>query len=317
MQSLVTQWGMDPLWDTGLPRNRTAVTDFPARVHHEKVTLKERPKDPPVHVVGHRVRWDETRRLWYCDLEVEAGSGYMPFVRLALVRYQPNALYDAKISNVVLSEFAQVLPRRRAAFVRDGGKISVTLRGTVPHFGPMKFPGDSEYQGISFIHGPHETGRNRVELVLQKRDPDVNSDLAWRDASTLASQIVAPPGAVQDPFPGLDLGLFAEPAAPAPEERTVETRTTGRVRLGSAVSLGTIREEAAAVRSPGIRDLIDPQIWADTATLPAGGREPRRLMLREFERYYTDRTVPENVGGVNRRRRVIEERLVYAAVFDL
>ncbi len=317
MQSLVTQWGMDPLWDTGLPRNRTAVTDFPARVHHEKVTLKERPKDPPVHVVGHRVRWDETRRLWYCDLEVEAGSGYMPFVRLALVRYQPNALYDAKISNVVLSEFAQVLPRRRAAFVRDGGKISVTLRGTVPHFGPMKFPGDSEYQGISFIHGPHETGRNRVELVLQKRDPDVNSDLAWRDASTLASQIVAPPGAVQDPFPGLDLGLFAEPAARAPDGRTVETRTTGRVRLGAAVTLGTIREEAAAVRIPGIRELLDPQIWSATATLPAGGREPRRLMLREFERYYTDRTVPENVGGVTRRRRVIEERLVYAVVFDL
>jgi hypothetical protein len=145
----------------------------------------------------------------------------------------------------------------------------------------------------------------------------VNSDLAWRDATTLASQVVAPPGAVQDPFPGLDLGLFAEPAARAAEERTVETRTTGRVRLGAAVSLGTVREEAAAVRIPGIRDLIDPQIWSATATLPAAGREPRRLMLREVERYYTHRTVPENVGGMTRRRRVIEERLVYAVVFDL
>ena len=110
----------------------------------------------------------------------------------------------------------------------------------------MKFPGDSEYQDVSFILGLHETGGNRVELVLQKRDPNVNSDLAWRDATTL-----------------------------------------------------------------------DSQISTETATLRAAGREPRRLMLREFERYYTDRTVSEKVGAVTRQRRVIEERLVYAAVFDL
>lgn len=317
MQSLVTQWGMDPLWDTAMPRTRTAVTDFPARVHHEQVKLQERPDDPAVHVVGHRVRWDEERRLWYCDIELEAGTGYMPFVRLALVRYQPNALHAARISKVVLSEFAQVLPRRRAAFDRDAAKVTVTLRGTVPHFGPMKFPGDSEYQHISFIHGPHETGRNRVELVLQERDPDVESDLAWRDATTLASGIVAPPGAVPDPFPGLDVGIFAEPAGRAPEGRTVETRVTGGVRLGAAVSLGPVTDDPTLVPIPGIIQRFDPQIWNTTATLPAAGREPRRLMLREFERYYTDRTVPEKVGRVTRRRRVIEERLVYAAVFDL
>ena len=32
MQALVTQWGLDPLWETALPKNHTKVSDFPARV---------------------------------------------------------------------------------------------------------------------------------------------------------------------------------------------------------------------------------------------------------------------------------------------
>ncbi|MHB1191494.1 MAG: hypothetical protein ACYC6F_00485 [Longimicrobiales bacterium] len=313
MQSLVTQWGLDPLWDTALPKWRTAVTDFPARVHAEAVRLQERPEDAMVHVVGHRVRWDEVRHLWYCDIELEPGASYMPFVRLALVRYQPNALQSAKISKVVLAEFAQVLPRRHAVFHGGAGTAGVTLKGTVPHFGPMKFPLDSEYQDISYPHGVHETGRNRVELVLQTRDPAIDSDLAWRDFKILAAAVVAPPGAAPDPFPGPDIGAIDGPLAPAPapEGRTVHTRVTGAVRLGAEVSLGRIE------RVPGIGALIDPEIWQTSVTLPSTGGKPARLMLREFERYYTDRTVPERKDGEVRRRRVIEERLVYAAVFDL
>ena len=34
---------------------------------------------------------------------------------------------------------------------------------------------------------PAETGRNKVELVLQTRDPAIDSDLAWRDERVLAS----------------------------------------------------------------------------------------------------------------------------------
>ena len=40
-------------------------------------------------------------------------------------------------------------------------------------------------------------------------------------------------------------------------------------------------------------------------------------MIREFEQFYSDRTVPERKGSAVHRRRVIEERLVYSAVFDL
>jgi hypothetical protein len=52
-------------------------------------------------------------------------------------------------------------------------------------------------------------------------------------------------------------------------------------------------------------------------TLPNVGDKPARLAVREYERYYTDRTVPEFRAGAVRQRRVVEERLVYTAFFDL
>jgi hypothetical protein len=59
-------------------------------------------------------------------------------------------------------------------------------------------------------------------------------------------------------------------------------------------------------------------LWSVNATVPAipQGR-PARLCLREFERYYTDRTVPQSFAGKVQRAKVVEERLVYAEFFAL
>lgn len=320
---LVTQWGLDPLWDTTLPKYRTRVDDFPARVAHEAVSLREFPATT-VQVVGHRVRWDLARGLWYCDIELDPGQSYMPFVRLALVRYQPNALAEAKISKVALGEFAQVLPRRRSTFQRSGAQVAFTLRGAVPDHGPMQFPLDSEYQDISFPPLPGqtpETGRNRAELVLQTRDPAIASDLAWSDVSVLATSTV-PATAAASP------GRIAVPPVALPSSRRgskpASAQALGqRIDLGTAVNLGQLSAIGAAsgvgsvVATPGILELIDPPIWQASVTLPAVGAKPSRLVVREYERYYTDRTVPDVRAGATRRRRVVEERLVYTAFFDL
>ena len=189
---LVTQWGLDPLWDTTLPKFRSRIEDFPARVTAEAVSLRES-ASTMVQVVGHRVQWNADRRLWYCDIELDPGATYMPFVRLAFVRYQPNALAGAKISKVVLGDFAQVLPRRRSTFKRTGAQLTFALHGTVPDHGPMQFPADSPFQDISPIPLPGttgETGRNKIELVLQTRDPALDTDLAWSDVQVLASSLL-------------------------------------------------------------------------------------------------------------------------------
>jgi hypothetical protein len=321
---LVTQWGLDPIWDTTLPKYRTRVSDFPARVADEQVGLREI-EGQIVHVVGHRVHWDSVRSLWYCDIELDAGRTYMPFVRVALVRYQPNALAAAKISKVVLGEFAQVLPRRRATFNRKGAQLDFALRGDVPAHGPMKFPIDSEYQDISVpppLGTGGETGRNKVELVLQTRDPALDTDLAWSDVKVLASSVVAP---VSGGLAVAEVGsapLVAQPVRRAASARaSVRDRLGSRVDLGTAVNLGTVGSNVTTaiggVSGPAIINLIDPVIWKSTVALPDTGGKPARVVVREYERYYTDRSVPGRVGTTTHRRRVVEERLVYTAFFDL
>ncbi len=322
MQPFVTQWGLDPLWETGSPKASIKVSDFPARVHDEPVALQEEPNEPPAHVVGHRVHWDEQRKLWYCDIELEPGRSYMPFIRLALVRYQPNALPNARISKVVLSEFVQVLPRRRAVYGRTGDSVDLTLFGTVPHAGPMKYTVDSDYLFVSFANGPFETGRNRVELVLQTRDKNIDSDLAWTDHSTLATSQTAEPGSsVFDGLPILDTGKFGVETTlqAADQARKVDLRSGASLMLDAAIELapGARDQFELAEKMPDFLQFIDPQIWKTSAALPDTGDLPRRLMLREFERYYTDHTVPHQRDGTVFQRRVIEERLVYSTVFDL
>ncbi|CAB3922044.1 hypothetical protein LMG26858_05407 [Achromobacter anxifer] len=314
---LVTQWGMDPLWDAPQPAHRTRVSDFAARVADEAVFLQELPNQR-VHVVGHRVRWSEERARWYCDIELDPGRSYMPFVRLALARYQPNAIDSAKLSRVALAEFTQVLPRRRAVFEQKRGKLSFSLRGVVPAHGPMKFPLDSEYLNISFIPGigqTAESGRNRVELVLQTRDPALDSDLAWSDAAVLASGLLDPAG----PAP--------QPATPGPilidrmrELPILETATpvsmTDLTRLGSVV-VGPVVRFPPVLEGPILADLLDPVIWTANVALPDSGGKPARIAVREYERYYTDSAVPERRAGATQQRRVVEERLVYTAFFGL
>ncbi len=335
-QPLVTQWGLDPFWDSPLPKTQSKISDFPARVTSESLHLQEKPglDDPFVTIVGHRVHWDQGRGLWYCDIELDPGTTYMPFVRLALVRYQPNALFDARVSKVVLGEFAQVLPRRRATIGVQNGQVTAALRGPNPSHGPMKSPEESAYQNISFEHAPVVTGRNRVELVLQTRDPAIDSDLGWEDSTILASYVVGetPPPPPSGPKSGrgtvVGVKAVAETvkttaksltarAKAAAAGRTVETRAGSKVDLASAVEL---TPAAGLGRTPDIFGgpifQFDPPFWEVTAALGAAGSRPRRLMIREFERFYNDDVLTEGRSPI-RYKHVIEERLVFAHVVPL
>lgn len=60
------------------------------------LTLDELSNEPfiPFTAVGHQVHYDDQhgRKLWYCDIDMDAGEAYFPFVRLALARYQPQSV---------------------------------------------------------------------------------------------------------------------------------------------------------------------------------------------------------------------------------
>jgi hypothetical protein len=203
-------------------------------------------------IIGHRVHFDYNKKLWYCDIELgNALTAYMPFIRLALVRYQPNAMETVKISKVVLTDFAQVLPSRQVSVtVLSGFIVGVFLNGVKQTSGPMSK--DSPYmppssQIVSLVGA--NSGRNRVELMWQQRDPSIDSDLAWSDDKVLISKIV---------------------------DDTTSSIFSHTMNVLSPVALE------------------QPKL--------------RRLVLREFERFYGDDVVHSN------NRRVIEERLVFSYI---
>ena len=87
--------------------------------------------------------------------------------------------------------------------------------------------------------------------------------------------------------------------------------------LGEGLAAGPVVRFPPVLEGPILGDLLDPVIWSAGVAIPDPGGKPARIAVREYERYYTDEWVPEQRGGAQRRRRVVEERLVYTAFFEL
>jgi hypothetical protein len=129
---LVTRYGRDPMFISGAVSANPSVSDFfNAADSQTGVILAEQiGTTPVVDVVGHTVKWDTAHQLWYADVGVFAGASYWPFIRLALVRYQPNSLSGVEVSHVVQADFAQLAPDRSATLTfPTTTKVKVTVSG--------------------------------------------------------------------------------------------------------------------------------------------------------------------------------------------
>jgi len=159
--------------------------------------------------------------------------------------------------------------------------------------------------------------------VLQTRDPALDTDLAWSDVQVLASSLLTPAGTVIGPvLPGGVVTPTVRPTVPAKAARSTakdlnERLELAAVNLGGVITTGTPTTGITTTVGGGIVTLLDPTIWQTTITLPAVSGKPARLVVREFERYYTDRWIPQATAGFTHKRRVVEERLVYTAFFNL
>ena len=109
----ISGYGSDPVFTVGAVR-QASVGDFSLAVHKgTSLLLAEQSETAPwVDVAGHAVSWDASRKLWYADIALNPGSSYFPFVKLALVRYQPDSLHGLELSRVVQADFIQVAPNR-------------------------------------------------------------------------------------------------------------------------------------------------------------------------------------------------------------
>ncbi len=165
----VTKWGMDPLFSSAATHDKPLLEHFKkATTTARDVALDERVER--MDVAGHEVGYDAERKLWYCDLEIDAGAAsYFPFIRLALARYQPNSIAiqqpgkDVRLSRVVLADFIQLAPDRSA---------SLTFDPVNPNLVNVSVSGFSHDKALG-------TGHNIVEVSVERRRPDGEGELGW------------------------------------------------------------------------------------------------------------------------------------------
>jgi hypothetical protein len=119
MSPYVTQWGFDPVHASRANTPAMTRDHFPDAVTHASgLSLPELP-GIMLAVAAHRPAYAKDRQLWYCDITVNAGETYFPFVRLALARYQPYAMPGVELSRVVAANIAQVAPDRSVIVTYD------------------------------------------------------------------------------------------------------------------------------------------------------------------------------------------------------
>lgn len=196
----ITQWGQDPAWVSQELSPLPNVYNFPEAVASEYgLPLEAKTKDNKprlVNVAGHTVAYDAERQLWYCDLTIASNTAtYQPFVRLALTRYQPHALLEAKLSRVVLADFVQLTPERAAMISADPyqtNQLRVVVSGPAPQ-GPLPQPVTPATVPVT-APVAHPT---IITVVVQEKDDAMqNSDLGWREVVpgnvTLSVEAIGP-----------------------------------------------------------------------------------------------------------------------------
>jgi hypothetical protein len=121
----------------------------------------------------------------FADIVVAAPDTYMPFLRLALARYQPFSIPDVELSPPVLADIAQLAPDRTAVLVSDPsrpGIYALSVSGIRP-----ETPTDER---------PKLT--NVVTVEVQRRVAGRNDDLGWEAAGPAATVTPVPAPATSD-----------------------------------------------------------------------------------------------------------------------
>jgi len=204
---LVTHWGADPIFVSPPPltgKDTPAPVHFRNIVQQDEVRLSELgqtgvvffgddrpggqgPSSVPVTsgviVLGFEVHFDVDRELWYCDVEMDVGAAYFPFVRLALVRYQPHSIIGAEISKVVIADFVQVMPDRVITITTESSQPD---RVTIDVVGPT-------YQNTSAsaLTGlPPGSASVIVTVSVEERIAGATDDLGWAPTTNNAVRIL-------------------------------------------------------------------------------------------------------------------------------
>ena len=180
LKRYATHWGVDPIWLTSATSITAKEADFTTTLKGSALSLEEIPQS--VSVAGYVPEFDLERQLWFADIEIDVGNSYMPYVRLALARYQPNSVKDAELSRVVRAEFAQLAPDRTASVttttIAGVNTFKIMVTGLTYEQSSATFAAS---RTTIFRRTPGRTGRAEIIALLQQRQPTLGSDpdIAW------------------------------------------------------------------------------------------------------------------------------------------
>ncbi|MEV6803418.1 peptidoglycan-binding domain-containing protein [Streptomyces sp. NPDC051132] len=231
----VTLMGRDPVHRSA-PVVAPTPDVFTNAVGQPRKLLLPLPGGPlPVTVLGFVPQFDagEPGGRWFCDLALDTKDACLPFVRLALVRYQPASIPGEEVSSVVLADLVRTLPDRQLT-VRPGPPLSVTVTG--PSWDPT------------------HASRPRITATLQRRHDVVgDDDLGWVTLEDTAT-VLTSAEAESTRTPSYS-GALTVPA----------------VRHGAPLRLLVMETEGIPADGPAAPSAPQgPVIYCDTVDLPPG-----------------------------------------------
>ena len=162
----LTQVGRDPIFRSQYPSRFPAPSLFTTTGQIAFLTLPE--AATRVAVIPYDAVQEDT--VLHVDIAMPGiiEQSYLPFIRLALARYQPNSIAGLELSPVVISELVQPFPERLLVVRRVGAGLKVRLSGNAP-LGNTMFD-------------------NVVEVAVQQLQPadaDVNTTLSAQTPTDL------------------------------------------------------------------------------------------------------------------------------------
>ena len=314
LKNFVTQWGNDPIWlSPFVPGISPKLANFPlVRTNPDPdgkwlprlappEEADQRPVDfgttglnhpdfpnPPadgkVDIAPHDVFYDEERQLWYCDIEVSWGTAYFPFIRLALARFQPEALESSHLSNVVLADFMPLIPDRWLNVTQTNDPRTRQVRVFGHTYSDSSSHTEAEHapsasfitpNGPVLVQPPDVAASSVIEVWVERFEPALGEDFGWQRETQATIQDSA----------SLSLPRHLETAGILPTARLPQ-----RARVRAAELLKGREFEALIDENLIEYVFFNPILWEGTVTLPvpsvAGMRY--RLAIAEYEEYLVD-----------------------------
>lgn len=333
-KNFVTQWGNDPIWKSPFVADTAPrANNFPlARVKADPAgqwlppgapaTEADQPPGPfqttalshpelinpadwltRVAIAPHDVFYDADRKLWYCDIEVNWGRSYYPFIRLALARYQPVSVGGAHLSNIVLADFMALVPDRwlNVTATDDPLRRRVGVYGYT--YGDSS--GNDEVKGLAWrelrlpdgtikIVKPIDVAQSSiVEVWVERLDPSLGEDFGWK----------RDPDAVAVPDTATLPGMTAE------INQAVKVAKTPAVPGARARATKLLRQHkySELIAEGLVAYLITPTLWEGSVVMPQSPDEAARyrLAIAEYEEYLVDDENPYDQFPTKKDRRLV------------